>query len=78
MDSEVFQRFCTHAHEQAGISLGPNKEALVAARVGKRMHALSLPNERSYLDYLGRHHGRRADPVPGRHLHQSHRLLSRA
>jgi chemotaxis protein methyltransferase CheR len=52
MDSQVFQRFCTHAHEQAGISLGPNKEALVTARVGKRMHALGLPDERSYLDYL--------------------------
>jgi chemotaxis protein methyltransferase CheR len=52
MDSEVFKRFCAHAHEQAGISLGPNKEALVTARVGKRMHALSLPDERSYLDYL--------------------------
>jgi chemotaxis protein methyltransferase CheR len=52
MDSAVFQRFCTHAHEQAGISLGPNKEALVTARVGKRMHALGLPDERSYLDYL--------------------------
>jgi len=52
MDSEVFHRFCAHAHEQAGISLGPNKEALVTARVGKRMHALGLPDERSYLDYL--------------------------
>jgi chemotaxis protein methyltransferase CheR len=52
MDSQVFHRFCAHAHEQAGISLGPNKEALVSARVGKRMHALGLPNERSYLDYL--------------------------
>jgi chemotaxis protein methyltransferase CheR len=52
MDSEVFKRFCAHAHDQAGISLGPNKEALVTSRVGKRMRALGLPNERAYLDFL--------------------------
>jgi chemotaxis protein methyltransferase CheR len=52
MDSLVFQRFCAHAHQQAGISLGPNKEALVTARVGKRMRALGIEDERGYLDYL--------------------------
>jgi chemotaxis protein methyltransferase CheR len=52
MDSVVFQRFCAHAHQQAGIALGPSKEALVAARVGKRMRALGIDDERTYLDYL--------------------------
>jgi chemotaxis protein methyltransferase CheR len=52
MDSVVFQRFCAHAHQQAGIALGPSKEALVTARVGKRMRALGLDDERAYLDYL--------------------------
>ena len=52
MDSEVFRRFCAHAHEQAGIALGPNKEALVSARVGKRMQALGIADERAYLDFL--------------------------
>ena len=52
MDSVVFQRFCAHAHDKAGISLGPNKEALVTARVGKRMRALGIEDERRYLDYL--------------------------
>ena len=52
MENAVFQRFCAHAHQQAGIALGPTKEALVTARVGKRMRALGLEDERSYLDYL--------------------------
>jgi chemotaxis protein methyltransferase CheR len=52
MENSVFQRFCAHAHQQAGIALGPSKEALVTARVGKRMRALGLEDERSYLDYL--------------------------
>jgi chemotaxis protein methyltransferase CheR len=52
MDNVVFQRFCAHAHQQAGIALGPSKEALVTARVGKRMRALGLDDERSYLDFL--------------------------
>jgi chemotaxis protein methyltransferase CheR len=52
MENAVFQRFCAHAHQQAGIALGPSKEALVSARVGKRMRALGLEDEGSYLDYL--------------------------
>jgi chemotaxis protein methyltransferase CheR len=52
MDSVVFQRFCAHAHREAGIALGPSKETLVRARVGKRMRALGIDDERSYLDYL--------------------------
>jgi chemotaxis protein methyltransferase CheR len=52
MQAEVFRRFCEYALKEAGISLGPQKEALVAARVGKRMHALGLPDEAAYLAYL--------------------------
>ncbi len=52
MQAEVFRRFCEYALKEAGISLGPRKEALVAARVGKRMRALGLANEAAYLAYL--------------------------
>jgi chemotaxis protein methyltransferase CheR len=52
MDSVVFKRFCAHAHQAAGIALGPSKEALLTARVGKRMRALGIDDERRYLDYL--------------------------
>jgi chemotaxis protein methyltransferase CheR len=52
MQAEVFRRFCEYALKEAGISLGPRKEALVAARVGKRMRALNLPDEAAYLEYL--------------------------
>jgi chemotaxis protein methyltransferase CheR len=52
MDRVVFQRFCAHAHREAGIALGPSKETLVRARVGKRMRALGIEDEGSYLDYL--------------------------
>ena len=52
MDNVVFQRFCAHAHQAAGIALGPSKEALVTARVGKRMRALGIDDERRYLEHL--------------------------
>jgi chemotaxis protein methyltransferase CheR len=39
-------------YRHSGISLGPQKEALVAARVGKRMRALHLADAEEYLDYL--------------------------
>jgi len=52
MDASTFSRFCSIAYEKAGITLGPTKEALVAARVGKRLRALGLSSEREYLAKL--------------------------
>jgi chemotaxis protein methyltransferase CheR len=52
VDAATFHRFCGIAYEQAGITLGDSKEALVEARVGKRMRALGLATERDYLAYL--------------------------
>lgn len=49
IETETFDRFRCIVYEQVGISLGPHKEALVQARVGKRLRALGL---RSYGDYL--------------------------
>ncbi|MBW2123551.1 MAG: protein-glutamate O-methyltransferase, partial [Deltaproteobacteria bacterium] len=49
-DRATFKRFRQIVYEKSGISLGENKEALVAARVGKRMRALSIHDYRSYLE----------------------------
>jgi chemotaxis protein methyltransferase CheR len=49
MDSSTFHRLCSIAYEKAGINLGPSKEALVEARVAKRLRALGLADEREYL-----------------------------
>lgn len=52
MERELFRRFAALAYEKAGISIRPGKEALVAARVAKRLRALSIPNAEGYLRYL--------------------------
>jgi chemotaxis protein methyltransferase CheR len=52
MDTSTYHRLCSIAYQKAGISLGPSKEALVAARVGKRLRALGLATEEEYLARL--------------------------
>ena len=52
MEPQLFQRFAALAYDKAGISIKPGKEALVTARVAKRLRALSLPDPESYLRYL--------------------------
>lgn len=52
LDTETFGRFRELVYEQVGISLGPHKEALVQARVGKRLRALGLRSYDQYLDLL--------------------------
>jgi chemotaxis protein methyltransferase CheR len=49
METSTFRRFCAIAYEKAGITLGDSKEALVEARVGKRMRALGMASEKEYL-----------------------------
>jgi chemotaxis methyl-accepting protein methylase len=44
MQPQLFQRFATLAYEKAGIAIKPGKEALVSARVAKRLRALSIPD----------------------------------
>ncbi|MEI6809393.1 MAG: CheR family methyltransferase, partial [bacterium] len=46
---ETFDRFCDLVYQKAGIKLGPQKEALVSARIGKRLRKLGL---NSYEEYL--------------------------
>jgi chemotaxis protein methyltransferase CheR len=52
MDTSTFRRLCEIAYDKAGITLGPSKEALVEARVGKRLRALGLLSEKDYLARL--------------------------
>lgn len=52
MHATLFKRFCALAYERAGIALKPGKEALVSARVGKRIRVLGLDSEREYLEHL--------------------------
>lgn len=49
LDAKTFQRFADLVYKKSGIKLGPQKEALVQARVRKRMRVLNLT---SYKDYL--------------------------
>ena len=52
MESDVFNALRGIIHEQSGISLNDDKEALVSARVSKRMRALNLATFSEYLALL--------------------------
>lgn len=52
METRTFKKFHDIVYEHSGIALGSGKEALVSARVGKRLRALNLPDFDSYLRYL--------------------------
>lgn len=52
MDTRVYERFKALIYEQSGITLGPQKVALVNARVGKRMRALGLDDPAAYLRHV--------------------------
>jgi chemotaxis protein methyltransferase CheR len=54
MTPAVFQRFARLAYDKAGIAIRPEKEALVHARVSKRLRALQLDTAEHYIDYLER------------------------
>jgi len=52
MEQAVFNQFQTLVYEKSGITLGPQKVALVSARIGKRMRALGIEDHKSYLKYV--------------------------
>ncbi len=52
MDKGTFERYRSLIYERSGIALGPQKESLVAARVGKRMRTLNIKDYDAYLDYV--------------------------
>ncbi len=52
MDRRTFNKFREIVYKQSGISLGERKDALVSARVGKRMRALGMNDYRAYLKHV--------------------------
>ena len=52
MEKRTFEKFRQIVYEKSGISLGERKEALVSARVGKRMRALGIDDHRKYLRHV--------------------------
>jgi len=52
MNRHTFDNFRRLVYEKSGINLGEKKEALVCARVGKRMRALGINDYKKYLEYL--------------------------
>lgn len=62
MKKRSFDRIREIVYDTSGISLSVRKEALVSARVGKRMRALNITTYEAYLEYLEDNH---ADEVIG-------------
>ncbi len=52
LDKKTFQKFAQLIYEKCGITLGEKKEALVQARVGKRMRALGVSDFKAYFDLV--------------------------
>ena len=52
MDKTVFNKFRDIIYKTSGIALNDKKEALVSARVAKRMRQLGFSNHREYLRYV--------------------------
>jgi chemotaxis protein methyltransferase CheR len=52
MDATTFKKFRELVYEMSGITLGAGKESLVSARIGKRMRALEMTDQREYLRYV--------------------------
>ncbi|MBD3344738.1 MAG: methyltransferase domain-containing protein [Chitinivibrionales bacterium] len=52
MDKKIFIQFRDIIYAAAGISLNEKKEALVSARIAKRMRALGMEEHEEYLQYV--------------------------
>jgi chemotaxis protein methyltransferase CheR len=52
MDQRTFDIFRRLIYDKSGITLGEGKEALVSARVGKRLRALGYESYKDYLHFL--------------------------
>ena len=52
IDPQTFDKFVRLIYERAGIRLGPNKQALVASRLGKRMRRVGISSYKSYFEYV--------------------------
>ena len=47
-----FARYQEFIYRETGISLGPQKKALIVSRLGRRLRALALPTFGEYFDYV--------------------------
>ncbi|MCL2220536.1 MAG: methyltransferase domain-containing protein [Chitinispirillia bacterium] len=52
LDKKTYDAFAKLLYDRCGIALGDQKEALMSARVGKRLRALGLNNYKEYLDII--------------------------
>jgi chemotaxis protein methyltransferase CheR len=52
MDLKTFDRLREVVYQKSGITLGPNKEALISARLSKRLRALGCADHAAYLDVI--------------------------
>ncbi len=52
MHTTVFDEFCRIVYEKSGISLNESKEAMLSARLGKRVRELGLRDCEEYLEFL--------------------------
>ena len=50
MEKKTFDKFRSLIYDKCGITLGDQKEALVSARVAKRMRALNIETHEAYFD----------------------------
>ncbi|MGE0049540.1 MAG: protein-glutamate O-methyltransferase CheR [Acidithiobacillus sp.] len=49
---QEYQKLQQFLFSEAGITLGPGKQAMLAGRLGKRLRALNLPSFSTYLQHL--------------------------
>lgn len=52
MKKETFEQFKKLVYEKSGITLGPQKVALVTARISKRMRALNIDDHETYFRHV--------------------------
>lgn len=52
MNPKTFEQFKELVYQKSGITLGPQKMALVSARIAKRMRALGLHHHEDYFDHV--------------------------
>jgi chemotaxis protein methyltransferase CheR len=52
MDPRTFQKICRIVYERSGITLNDSKEALLTARLGKRIRAVGCADYEAYLQFL--------------------------
>ncbi|MFW5781963.1 MAG: CheR family methyltransferase, partial [Candidatus Muiribacteriaceae bacterium] len=52
MNDRLFKRVCDLVYQHSGIHLKPGKEALVTARLNKRMRVMGIAEMKEYIEYI--------------------------